>query len=68
MIEQSNKCERKVKLFTFIPFYSWRLKGNEKTWKVFGLPLFKRKSNQECNKVKYYFCGLPIMKIVRKYE
>lgn len=68
MTEQAQKCERKIKLFAFIPVYSWKLKGKKKVWKIFGLPLLKRKSNSNGSKIRYYFCGLPIMKVVRKYE
>ncbi len=68
MIEQGQKCERNVKLFTFIPIYSWTIRGMKKKWKIFGLPLLKRTTSQDGCETKYYFCGVLLMKVVKKYK
>lgn len=68
MMKQTEKCGRKVKLFAFIPIYSWKVKGNKKVWKILGLPVVKRKIKGGGNKIKYYFCGIPLMKVVKKYK
>ena len=68
MTEQCQKCERKIKLFAFIPLYSWKNRGSKKIWKIFGIKVFKRKTNNDNSKVKYYFCGIPVMKVVKEYK
>ena len=60
--------KRKVKLFGLIPLYSWEKNELGKKWKILGLPVYKKKVNQNGNKIKYYFLGIPVFKIVRKYK
>ena len=58
---------KKIKLFGFLPILSWSNKGNVKVWKILGLPLLKIRKKDNDEAYKYYFCGIPVMKMKQKY-
>ena len=67
MANQNNiKHSRTVKLFTFLPIYGWKEKGDKKTWKILGIPVFKRCRKANGNTTKYYFIGVPVIKVSKK--
>ncbi len=67
MAHDNKKHSKKYKLFYIFPLYGWKENGLKKTWQICGLPLFKRVRKESSDAVKYYFCGLPVMKINQRF-
>lgn len=57
---------KKYKLFSLLPIFSWKKKGNKTKWKILGLPVFKRQIKSDGCKIKFYIFGLLILKISKK--
>ena len=55
-----------IKLFFCWCLYGWEQYGGRKVWKIFGLPIFKRRIYANGITRKYYILGLPVMKVSRK--
>ncbi len=59
--------ERKiVKLFAVLPIYSQCIRENSMTWKFLGIPLLKICHSADKTIKKYYFLGMPMIKIKEK--
>lgn len=67
MAEDMEEHSKKIKLFGLLPILSWSNKGNVKVWKILGLPLLKIRKKDNDEAYKYYFCGIPVMKMKQKY-
>lgn len=67
MAENIEKHSKKYKLFGFLPILSWKRKDNTKVWKFLGLPLLKIRKKDNDEAYKYYFCGIPVMKMKQRY-
>ena len=67
MAEDMEEHSKKIKLFGFLPILSWSNKGNVKVWKILCLPLLKIRKKDNDEAYKYYFCGIPVMKMKQKY-
>lgn len=71
-IEASTQTElfKKIQLdkikFLGIRFYTYVEEYNKKKWKILGITALKRKQNDTNTKIKYFFFGLPILKIQEK--
>ncbi len=57
---------RTVKLFALLPIYGWKEKKDKKTWRILGVPVLKCCKKANGNTTKYYFLGIPIMKVSKK--
>lgn len=64
--QEKNIRKKKIKLFSFIPFYSRVVKKQRQTFKIFGIPVFTIKKSANGNKSKYYCLGIPVLKILIK--
>lgn len=67
MAENMEKHSKIYKLFGFLPILSWKSKNNTKVWKILGLPLLKIRKKDNDEAYKYYFCGIPVMKMKQRY-
>lgn len=56
----------KIKLFSFLPIYSWSKRNGRKTWKILGLPIFTIRKFENNITTKYYILGISVMKVSRK--
>ena len=54
----------KLKLFNFIPVFSYKERGTTKRCKIFGLPILKIKKRGQTT-TRYILCGLPIFKSIK---
>lgn len=62
------KSSQSFKLLFFLPICGWNEIGGKKVWKILGIPVFKRRIMAKDNSIKYYVCGLPLIKICKKQE
>lgn len=53
-------------LAEYIPFFSKTISNNKTIWRVFGIEILKKDIINNC-KQKYYFIGIPILKVSMKY-
>lgn len=60
--------ETSYKLFGFIPLYSVKTRKRKTIHKIFLIPFGKSIKKADGNTRKYYFCGVPVMKITEKYK
>lgn len=60
------KHSRTIKLFAFLPIYSWKEHGSKKKWKILGIPVLLCRKKANGNTSKYYFLGIPVMKVSKK--
>lgn len=60
------KHSRTIKLFAFLPIYGWKEKGDKKTWKILGIPVFQHCKKAKGNTSKYYFLGIPVLKVSKR--
>lgn len=60
------KNTMKIYLFGKVPVFTYKKKGGRKVWKLFSLPLFKKRHIQYGRTVKYYILNIPFLKITRK--
>ena len=67
MAENIEKHSKKYKLFGWLLILSWKSTGNTKVWKFLGLPLLKIRKKDNDEAYKYYFCGIPVMKMKQRY-
>lgn len=51
---------RVIKLFFVLPLYGWKTKGGNKTWRILGIPVLKKKAKVGGASQKYYVLGLPV--------
>jgi len=65
-MSNSVKHSRTVKLFALLPIYGWKEKKDKKTWRILGIPVFKRCKKANGNTSKYYLLGIPVMKVSKK--
>ena len=49
-----------------LPFFSKTVLSNKTTWRIFGIEILKKKIINN-NKQKYYFLGIPVLKITAQY-
>ena len=55
-----------VKLFNFLPIFSYKCVGGRNQWKIFGLPIFKTRHMANGITSKYYILGIPVLKVSKK--
>lgn len=53
-----------IQLFGILPICSYKKSNRKKIWKILGIEVFKKKEIN-ANKVKYYFAGIPVMKVTK---
>ena len=63
-IRQPITASYKLKLFNFIPVFSYKERGTTKRCKIFGLPILKIKKRGQTT-TRYILCGLPIFKSIK---
>lgn len=54
------------KFFKYIPFYTYKKRGGNQVWKIFGLPIWRVRKIADSVAVKYYLLGLPLFEIEEK--
>ena len=65
---EGNEKKIKIKLFSVLPVCALKTKNSELVFKVFGVPVFKRKEKENARgNVKYYLFGIPVLKIKQRY-
>lgn len=55
--------KQKIKLFFIIPVYVKKEIPHKKVIKIFGIPVYKRKTNSNETKIQYKLFGIPVLKI-----
>ena len=56
----------KIKLFNFIPLFKYKQIGGRKVYKILGLPIFKMRKMANGITTKYYFLGIPVLKVSKR--
>lgn len=54
------------KLFCFLPIYERKQRGGKVQYKLFGVPVWKIRRMANNITTKYYFCGIPLLKVSKK--
>ena len=55
-----------IKLFSCIPLCSVKLRDGKSVYKIFGIPVLKKRKMANGITTKYYLLGLPLLKVSRK--
>ena len=66
LIKQNNITKISVKLFNFIPLFKYKQIGGRKVYKILGLPIFKIRKIANGITTKYYFLGIPVLKVSKR--
>ena len=66
LIKQNNITKISVKLFNFIPLFKYKQIGGRKVYKILGLPIFKMRKMANGITTKYYFLGIPVLKVSKR--
>ena len=64
--QKLTKKEASLKLFKVLPIASFRHSGGKKVWKIFGLPVFKKRMTNNGNTTKYYILGINLLQLNKK--
>lgn len=54
------------KFFKYIPLYTYKKRGGNQVWKIFGLPIWRMRKIADTQSLKYYLFGLPLFEIEKK--
>ncbi|MBO5038438.1 MAG: hypothetical protein J6C85_03130 [Alphaproteobacteria bacterium] len=63
----TDTIQKKIKLFFFLPIFSYKQNSDKKVWKICGLPVLKIRRKKGGAKLKYLLFGfIPLMIIKTK--
>ena len=64
--QKLTKKEASLKLFKVLPIASFRHSGGKKVWKIFGLPVLKKRMTNNGTTTKYYILGINLLQLNKK--